>query len=206
MLVPDSQYGKEVKKGMSTNSVGKGTRVTRAGQLIAGTRKHFVNGTQVLQSTGAFANVTADGVVAELQKLIDNRAATVAARTAATTKVAAEQAATPGLVAFMSAFENLVRGMFGGDPTVLADFGLSPRKRPVPKLSVEKAAAAAKAKATRTARGTKGPKAKKAVKGNVTGIVVTPVTASTPAAPEAPAPAIAPAAATAGATTPQPKG
>jgi len=191
---------------MGTNNFGKGTRAARAGQLIAGTRKHFKTGTQVLQSAGAFATVTADAAVAELQKLIDNRAAAVAARTTAKDVVAAEQAAMPTLVAFMNAFEGLIRGMFGGDTTVLADFGLAPRKRPVPKTSVELAAAAVKASATREARGTKGPKAKRAVKGKVTGIAVTPLTESTPAAPAASAPASAPATATAGATTTPPKG
>jgi hypothetical protein len=180
--------------------------VARAGKLIAGTRKHFKTGTQVLQSAGAFASVTADDAVAELQKLVDNRAAAATARATAKDQVAAEQAAMPNLVAFMNAFEGLIRGMFGNDTAVLADFGLAPRKRPAPRKSVEMAAAAAKAEATRKARGTTGPKAKKAVKGNITGIVVTPVTSSAPAAPEAPAPAIAPAEASGGAPTPQPKG
>jgi hypothetical protein len=191
---------------MSTTIKGKGTRATRAGQLIAGTRKHFANGTQVLTFTGGFASVTVDNAVAELQKLIDNRASTMAARATAKDKVSAEQAATPALVAFMSAFEGLVRIMFGNDTSVLTDFGLQLRKQPVPKTLVDKATAAAKAKATRAARGTKGPKAKKSVKGNVTGIVVTPVTESTPAAPEAPAPANALAAGPGGATTTPPKG
>ncbi len=191
---------------MGTITQGKGTKATRAGQLVAGTRKHFANGTQVLTFSGEFANVTVDGAVAELQKLIDNRTATTAARATVKDKVAAERAATPALVAFMNAYEALVRFMFGNDTTSLADFGLAPRKQRAPKTSVDKAAAAAKAKATRAARGTKGPKAKKSVKGNVTGIIVTPVTESTPAAPEAPAPANAPAAGPGGATTPPPKG
>ena len=86
----------------------------------------------------------------------------------------------------MNAFEALIRIMFASDSTALADFGLAPRKQPVPKTAAEKAAAAAKAKATRELRGTKGPKAKKSVKANVTTtLVVTPLTAV-----EAPAPAV----------------
>ena len=50
------------------------------------------------------------------------------------------------------------------------------------------AARAAKAKATRLARGTTSKKQKLAVKGNVTGVIVTPVTVPTAATPVSPAP------------------
>ena len=175
---------------MTTNQPkNKGTRATRAGQLIAGARKRLTNGSQVLTFAGALANVTVDAAVAELQQLVDNRAATTAARATAKDKVASEQAAMPALTAFMSAFESLIRVMFGNDTASLADFGLLPRKQPVPKTVEEKAAATAKAKATREARGTKGPKAKQAVKGNVaTEVVVTPLTTVPANAPAAPAP------------------
>ncbi len=187
----------------TTTTKGKGTRATRAGQLIAGAKKHFTNGTQVLTFAGALANVTVDQAVGELQELIDNRAATVAAQATARDKVKTERAAMPALLAFMNAFEGLIRIMFGSDTPSLADFGLAPRKQPGPKKTADKAVTAAKAKATRQARGTKGPKAKKAIHGNVTAsIVVTPLTtlpAEAPAAPAAPAPAEAPAASPGGA-------
>jgi hypothetical protein len=189
---------------MST-TLTKGTRVTRVGKLIAGARKHFANGGQVLTFAGGLASVTVDAAVAELQRLIDNRAATTAAQATARDKVQAERAATPALVAFMNAFEALVRVMFGADTAALADFGLSPRKRPAPRTAVQQAVTSAKRQATRDARGTKGPKARKAVHGNVTAnLVVTPV--PPPAeAPEAPAPAPAAAGAPGGATPAPPK-
>ena len=178
----------------TTTNQGKGTRATRAGQLIAGAKKHFTNGTQVLTFAGALANVTVNQAIAELQELVDNRAAAVAARATAKDKVAAEQAAMPALAAFMNAFEALIRLMFANDTTSLADFGLGPHKQPGPRTSAEKAASAAKAEATRKARGTKGPKAKQSIKGNVeTNLVVTPMTTVPAQAPEAPAPAEAPA-------------
>src|SRR5260370_38857082 len=108
---------------MATNTRGKGTRVTRAGQLVAGTRKHFANGGQVLTFAGGLANVTVDAAVAELQKLIDKRAAVVAARATARDMVKAEHDATPALVAFMNAFETLLRVMFATDTTALVAFG-----------------------------------------------------------------------------------
>ncbi len=191
---------------MGTTTLGKGARATRVGTLIAGARKHFANGGQVLTFTGGFANVTVDAAVAELQKLIDNRAATTAAQATARDKVQAEREAMPALVAFTNAFEALIRVMFGADTTALADFGLTPRKRPTPMTATEKAVAAAKRTATRNARGTKGPKAKKAVHGNITAnLVVTPVTPPA-TAPEAPAPVNAPAAMPGGATAAPPKG
>ena len=179
---------------MSTTTTGKGTRAARAGQLVAGARKHFANGTQVLTFTGGFANVTVDAAVAELQQLIDNRAATTAARATVRDKVQAERGAMPALVAFMNAFEALIRVMFGADTTALADFGLTPRKQPTPRTATEKAVANATRQATRAARGTKGPRARKAVHGNVTAeLVVTPATPPPAEAPQAPAPAPAPA-------------
>jgi hypothetical protein len=170
---------------MGTHTLGKGARATRAGQLIAGARKHFPNGGQVLTFGGGAANVTVDAAVAELQKLVDNRTAAAEARATATDKVEAERAATPVLVAFMNAFEDLVRVQFGADTKALGDFGLAPRKTRAPLTAEQKAVAAAKGKATREARGTKGPKAKKAVKGNVKAdLVVTPVTGAAAAPPK----------------------
>ncbi|HEY6462017.1 MAG TPA: hypothetical protein VIY73_17745 [Polyangiaceae bacterium] len=192
---------------MTTNQPkNKGTRATRAGQLIAGARKRLTNGSQVLTFAGALANVTVDAAVAELQELVDNRAATTAARATARDKVETEAAAMPGLVAFMNAFETLIRVMFSNDTAALADFGLQQRKQPAPQTAEQKAVAAAKRAATREARGTKGPKAKQAVKGNVTAqVVVTPMTAMPAAAPAAPPPAPAPAATPGGAAVTQPK-
>src|SRR6516165_9395825 len=89
---------------MGTNTLGKAARATRAGQLIAGARKHFPNAGQVLTFGGGTANVTVDAAVAQLQKLVDNRTAAAEARATATDKVEAERAATPVLVAFMNAF------------------------------------------------------------------------------------------------------
>ena len=191
---------------MSTTIQSKGNRAARAGKLVAGAKKRFANGTQVLTFAGALANVTVDAACAELNTLIDNRTASTAARATARDKVANERAALPALVAFMNAFEALIRIMFATDSTALADFGLVPRKQPVPRTAAEKAAAAAKAKATRELRGTMGPKAKKSVKANVTTkLVVTPLTAV-----EAPVPAVpaaAPAASPGGAAAvPPPKG
>jgi hypothetical protein len=94
--------------------------------------------------------------------------------------------------ALVSGVRQALHVMFAGSIETLADFGLSPRKVSV--VSPEtKVAAAAKAKATREARHTMGKNQKKAVKGDVTGVVVNPVTSpnpvvSAPVTPATPAP------------------
>jgi hypothetical protein len=189
---------------MTTNK-GKGTRATRAGQLIAGIRKRFPSGSQQLALGGAAGSVTADAAAAELQQLADNRSATIAAQATARDKVQAERAATPGLVAFMNAIEAFIRLTFSNDTAALADFGLPPRKQRAPQTAEQKAVAAAKRKATRAARGTTGAKAKQAIKGNITAeLVVTPANAVQAAAPEATPPATAPAPPPGGAAAVQP--
>ncbi|HEY1691960.1 MAG TPA: hypothetical protein VGG39_07350 [Polyangiaceae bacterium] len=191
---------------MTTNK-GKGTRATRAGQLIAGIRKRFPSGSQQLALGGAAGSVTADAAVGELQQLVDNRSATIAAQATARDKVQAEKEANPGLVAFMNAIEAFIRLMFSNDTAALADFGLPQRKPRAPQTAEQMAVAAAKRKATREARGTKGPKAKQAIKGNITAqLVVTPANAVQAAAPEATPPAPAPGTATGGAAVTPPKG
>ncbi len=148
--------------------------------------------------------MTADAAVGELQQLVDNRSATIAAQATARDKVQAEREAMPDLVAFMNAIEAFIRLTFSNDTAALADFGLPPRKPRAPQTAEQKAVAAAKRKATRAARGTTGAKAKQAIKGNITAeLVVTPANAVQAAAPEAPAPAPAPAPGGAAATQPK---
>jgi len=172
----------------SNNKNGKATRV---GKIIAGTRKHFTNGSQQISLAGA--TTTIDGAVNEMQTFIDNRSAVVSAQATAKTKLAAERAAMPALDAFIDAFVAFIKVTFGAQADVLADFGLPAPKARAPMTAEQKAVAAAKRKATRAKRGTLGPKAKKAIHGNVTAtLVVTPVGADDASA--AAAPATAPAA------------
>jgi hypothetical protein len=192
---------------MTTIKIGKGTRATRAGQLIAGVRKRFPTGSDKLAVGGAVGSVTVDAAVGELQTLIDNRTATTNAQATARDTVQAEREATPKLVAFMSALEAFIRLQFSADTAALADFGLPQRKQRTPLTAVQKAVAVAKRKATREARGTTSAKAKQAIKGNITAeLVVNPANAVQAAAPEAPAPAPATAPAPGGAAAvPAPK-
>jgi len=159
---------------------GKAIVSTRAEDLGAGTTKHYTNPAQVLAFDGASIAVSA--VTTKLQRIVTLRANTESAQAAAREAVAAEENELPALLAFMTSYTAFVKVTFGNTPTVLADFGLAPKKARTPPSPAAKVAAAAKRKATRAARGTTGPKKKLSVKGNVTGVQITPVTAPVAAA------------------------
>jgi len=152
-------------------------RTARATKLIAGAKKRFPNGSQVLLFGGM--TMTVDQVTGAMQTLVDNRGATETSKAATATQVASEQAQAASLVAILIAFTTFVRAMFGEQADALTDFGLAPTTVPTPLTAEQKAVAAAKRMATREARGTTSKKAKKNVKGNITAkLVVTPVTPS----------------------------
>ncbi|HEY6461458.1 MAG TPA: hypothetical protein VIY73_14930 [Polyangiaceae bacterium] len=144
-------------------------------KLAAGTQKHLSTISQLVVGSGTF---TPAQVETQLQAFANLRFAVNAAEAAVKAALTDEETQGPAMRAFFIAFIAYVRSAFGNSPDVLADFGLNPKKAPAPLTVEQKAAAAAKRKATRQARGTRGPKAKLSVTGNVTGVIVTPVTAS----------------------------
>jgi len=162
----------------------KNTVVALAGQLLAGTKKHFSNVSSLTFGGGTF---TPAQIEASLQTLSDLRSAVDAARAATKAKLADEQAQAPSLRTQMDAFVAFVKASFGNSPDVLADFGLAPKKARAPLTVAQKAAAAAKRKATRAARHTMGKVQKKSVKGTITTIVDS--TSPTAPAPVATSPA-----------------
>jgi hypothetical protein len=175
---------------MSTpRKLNKTTRAALAAQFSAGAAKHFPSGIQL--PVGG-VTLTLPQIQAQLQGYASMRAEVETTHAAYRAKVAAEDHASPSIDTFIGAFEKVVRGSFGNQADVLKDFGLAPEKARAPLTVEEKAAAAAKRASTRAARGTRGSKAKLAIHGDVTGVVVTPVTAPQPAAPASP-PANAPA-------------
>ena len=176
----------------------KTSKALLATNLAAGTQKHLATSAALLFASGSF---TPAQVVAQLTLLATLRSDADAARVTLHEKVNAEKAQAPALDAFMNAFVAFVMAMFSNSPSVLADFGLKPKKARAPLTVAQKAAAKAKRDATRKARGTKGKKQKLEVVGDVTGVTITPVTA--PAAlPASSAPAVTPAVPAASATTP----
>jgi hypothetical protein len=168
--------------GTNTKSKTKSTQAVLAASLAAGALKHFPAGSSM--AVGG-VTLTMAQIETKLTGFASFRDAVEAARAALQAKLAAEEAQATDMNAFLDAFVKIVRGSFGNQPDVLADFGLEPEQAATPLTVEQKVAAAAKRKATRAARGTTGSKAKLKITGNVTGVTVTPVTTATPAQPAA---------------------
>ncbi len=173
----------------STTSNTKAAALAHVQAIIAGTTKHFPNGSFTLGNT----TYTSTSLVQVFQGLVSAMLARNVAETGAKDALTAEQAAQAQVGPILRAYEHLVLVTFVGATQTLADFGLAPPKARTPLTAQQLAARAAKAKATRIARGTTSKKQKLAVKGDVTGVVVTPVTLPTEAAPASPAPPVTPA-------------
>jgi len=148
--------------GKNTSSKTKSTQAVLATSLAAGALKHFPAGIS-MQVGGVTLTLTQ--IETELTGFASLRTGVDTARAALQAKLAAEEAQATAMNAFLDAFVKIVRGSFGNQPDVLADFGLEPEKT--------------------AARGTKGSKAKLAITGNVTGVTVTPVTTATATPPAA---------------------
>jgi hypothetical protein len=180
----------------SNRSRSKAAALAFVQALIAGTKLHLPNGQFTLGGT-AFTSTT---LLQFLQGLVDALSAAIAEQARATDVLAASRAMEAKVAPVIRDFRRLVLATFPGATQTLADFGLTPPKAPTPRTTETNAAAKAKAKATREARGTVGSRKRLAVKGNVTGVLVTSVTAPEPA-PPAPTVTTAPAA-----TPPAPAG
>jgi hypothetical protein len=150
--------------------------VVRAKQLIAGTAKHLASTPNIVLSGSSF---TPDQITSKLQQLVNLRADAEAAKAAAAAKIATEKAQAPALIALLSECESFAKVTFGSSPDVLADFGIAPKTSAAPTAET-KAAAVVKRAATRAARHTMGPKQKQGIVGNVTGVLMTPITAPSP--------------------------
>ena len=164
-----------------STSRSKAAALAHVQAIIAGTTKHFPNGSFTFGNT----TYTSASLIQAFQGLASAMQARNAAETGAKDALTAEQAAQAQIGPILRAYERLVLATFASASQTLADFGLTPPKARTPLTTQQLAAQAAKAKATRIARGTTSRKKKLAIKGDVTGVVVTPVTAPTTASPPA---------------------
>jgi hypothetical protein len=176
-----------------TTSNSKVAALAHVQALIAGTLQHFPNGSFTI---GNVAYTTAS-LVQELQSLADAMLKVDTMETGARDARKALKETTAKVGPLERAFKRLVLAAFANATQILADFGLQAPKARKPLTGEKRAAATAKARATRKARGTTSKKQKLAVHGDVTGVVVTPITephtpsptppaSSTPGAPTAP--------------------
>jgi hypothetical protein len=144
--------------------------------LISGLQKHFPNG------SFTFGNVpyTTAALVTLFTSLANAIAAADSAKANAKEAVLAMRAVRVKVGPVMQDLRHFLLVTFRTASGNLADFGIE-LKAPRTLTAEEKTASAAKAKSTREKRGIVGKRKRAAVKGDVTGVVMTPVT-------EAPAP------------------
>jgi hypothetical protein len=153
----------------------------------------------------AGATLKPTDLVAKLQALISMENAVTSAGAAWHSQVATQRGVVVQAKPLLQAIRQSLQSAYSSQLDVLADFGLTSRKKAV--VSPEtRAAAALKAKATREARGTAGKKQKATITAPV---VITPASATpiksvtaAPSAPAATSPSPMPPAAPAPAATP----
>jgi hypothetical protein len=141
--------------------------------LIEGLKQYF-------QPSDVFdlpmGQITCAELIAQFQGFVTAVEATKSSNQAWRNDVEAEHAAAQQVRPYRVAIKAVLVGKYGKSSTKLLAYGFKPAKVPV-KSTTAKSTAVAKSKATRQARGTKGKVQKQQIVGNVTGVVITPVTA-----------------------------
>ena len=161
---------------MSTK-VTKVTMIQRVRDLIAGTLKHSPNGSLTFDGQ----TFTAQSLIQVFQDL-ENAISKVDAAKASWKDALKNMAGTKAKVnPIIRGYRSWVVTTYGDAPTMLADYGVTPRKAPAPLTADKTVIAVAKRAATRAARHTASPKQKAAIKGDVKVSVVTTPAATPPA-------------------------
>ncbi len=163
----------------------KANTLAQVQALVAGTQKYFPNGSFTLGNTA----YTTASIVQALTSLEDAVTAVNTVQASARDAVSARRAAEAKVAPLLRDCRNFLRTTFGTAAAPLVDFGMPPPKARTPLGSEQRLAATAKMRATRLARGTTSKKQKLAIKGDVTGVLVTPVSHAGPSSPPTAAPA-----------------
>jgi hypothetical protein len=131
--------------------------MSRDQKLIEGITKHaaviatlYVNGQPF----------TAAQAITTLQSRVSTGNAVPPAKAAYKQAVQADRDERTQTKAFVTGLRQALLLMFTGQPEVLADLGIEPRKAPAARTAAEKQAAVARARGTRQLRHTMGPKKK----------------------------------------------
>jgi hypothetical protein len=127
----------------------------------------------------ASGTVTRDELIAILQRFVSAVEATTKAHQAWQEELQNEHATEVSVRPVRVDVKSALVSRYGKSSKTLLKFGFEPAKQPV-RTTKSKTIAVAKTEATRTARGTMGKKQKLAIKGNVTGVIITPVTSDAP--------------------------
>ena len=134
---------------------------TAALQLIQGLEANVASLPTLVVLGKTVSNAQA---IATLQARVNVISAAQAARVAWTDALSQLDLQLASTDAFVDSLVTVIRGMYAGSPSSLADFGQTPRKVTV-RTAAQKEVAAQKAAATRKARHTMGSKQKAAIKG-----------------------------------------
>jgi hypothetical protein len=162
--------------------------MARDQKLIDGLTKHagiiatlYVNGQPF----------TAAQAVTTLQGRVNAGTAVAPAKAAYRQAVKADHDERAQTKAFVSSLRQALLLMFAGQPQVLADLGIEPRKAPAKRTAAEKKAAVERGLGTRELRHTKGPKEKARIQAPP--VPAEPATSQvTPEPAASPAPAVQP--------------
>ena len=131
------------------------------GLIILGLQKHGPAITSLILQN---RTVTVADAIAMLQGRINAITAAQTAKVAHTDAVKQQDQQLASTDGFVASLVMVIRGMYAGSPSILADFGQFPKVR-APLTAAQKAAAAEKRAATRKARHTMGSKQKAAITG-----------------------------------------
>jgi len=163
--------------------------MARDQKMIEGLTQHAAAITTLYVNGQPF---TAAQVITTLQGRVNTGNAVAPAKAAYQQAVKADQDERTQTKSFVTGLRQALLLMFAGQPLVLADLGIEPRKAPASRTPAQKVAAVTRGKNTRELRHTMGPKKKAQIQAPP--VPVEPATAQ--AAPEPatpPAPAAAPA-------------
>jgi hypothetical protein len=171
------------------NKLNRSDQMARDQKMIDGLTKHAGVITTLYVNGQPF---TAAQAITTLQGRVSTGNAVAPAKAAYKQAVQADQDERAQTKAFVSGLRQALLLMFAGQPQVLADLGVEPRKAPASRTPAQKQAAVKRALTTRELRHTMGPKKKAEIQAPP--VPVEPATAQGTPEPATPlAPAAAPA-------------
>ena len=140
--------------------------------LASGVQKHLTTGPYGI----AGQTYTATELLTRVQVSVDSAVRVQEARAALVDALANDSAIHKSEAEFLRSLRNIILGAFSNSSETLAEFALEPKKKRRPLTAEESLEAAAKLRATRAERRTMGKRQRARIKGDVTGVVITPVT------------------------------
>jgi hypothetical protein len=147
--------------------------------LIAGLLANYQPNDPFVLASGT---MTRDELIASFQSFVTAAETTKSSNATWRQDVQNERAIEATVAPIRADVKNVLVARYGKSGATLTQYGFAPQKAAV-RTTLSKTTALAKAEATRKARGTKGSVQKLAVTGNVTGVVITPVTTGPAATP-----------------------